>query len=1002
MPSTALSEPTRFVFPLPGAGGVTPCLAKPLPYPPSICAPKQKRRVATRKRLTVDHDERLSVCRRPVRPHATHFSGSPTPSEHLMFLHGFSEQEPLVYRHIGIRRLKKGDIEPLDFGHNYSSFKASLPTLLNSVDRLVGEPDAFVTQSSFVWGKKGDPDRHRTSRNYLNSTSVVFVDIDVYNSPRFDELGGDTDRITNAILVHCDQSSVPRPVLIHSGQGFYAYWALSERYSLSDKSFSISRWQALQNRMMSMLAQFSPDTKVKDTTRVLRLVGTVNGKNNTPVTVQYDDGAFHSFDELERQFSGFPVLVEPVKEKTTKTKPSTKRSRATSASLLVGAAPTIGLRPQLDTTAQKRMSEAVERLVALRDVESAMTSGLPAFRRRYWNAFSDIVRLIQLRGGLYSGERDELIFWLLVTRYQAGFLTIGEIPAFSESLSHLCDVPLDVWEAGMLSSLHQRIIKQNEKSGTYMPHRRAIRHIGMFRKVPIRRACVLGSNDPQSAFKNSIVYTPSYKTLIEKLAITEDEQTHLSVLLGVDEKKRRAYANSSTAKRIERNEKAVSVFQKKGVAAVVRKFKVSRATAYRMTQAVRPPTQNKALVYRLREQGMTLRDIATEVGVSLSTVSRWVKQYIARKERNQFESQIVKIALGSTSVLSPSLPLNPLFYQPFTDVSLSHSSPLTIEAEEKEWREAPLLNISLTLSPSLPTPSLLVPTPDAYGLAPPSPLPFPTYHSYDPSCGSTLGEEKPKRYSFYKEEDWRDWIQTEGLCHDEFDGFGFETYQVYGVNENENNKEDALIMCIDSSYDYNASGARYESSGYKGEGGYKITPHGGAKPSSIGVFASDSGSDDVDAFFESMSAANPDNDDNPFADLDAYSPAQPNWDKSLEQATKREEVAAEPSIEAAPADDAPEQMEALAEIEQVYQDWLAMTPRALHDFFLGKMKDQEGVTQKEIDSFSQLLALPDNTPTVLRAMRIKLMGSDHGKVLADLYFDFVDYRLQQANVLLNH
>lgn len=641
-----------------------------------------------------------ALCRQHEQ-RGTHFSDTPTPAEHLLFLHGFSPSDSSRARYVGLRRLSDGELSDVGLPHRLKVSKNPLSVLMEAANELAGESNVFVTQASFRWGAINDKDRHRCTVHYTESIGVIFVDLDVYNTPIYNELGGDPQAMTRAILAQCDQAGIARPVLIHSGQGFYAYWVLVERYRLNCDPSAISRWQQLQARLIEALSGFGADTKVKDTTRVLRLVGTINGKNGQPVTVTHDDGATHAFSALETQTQGIVISPAASPESCSDTPPSSPKSRPARKEKPTPSVPqeTQVVHP---VVIPDHVSDAISRLVAMRDQESLLVSGFTPFQRRYWRAFSDIVELIRVRKGLRHGQRDEVLFWLCVTRYHSGQLSRNQMAQFSALCAPLCDTPLDLFESGMLASLLSRI-QSNRPCNAKTPSTAPIRHRertgnSMFAKVYSSAPKRLGDANAKGEFARSMVYTPTYKTLRKKLAITAEEQTYLTVLISEQERTHRKYLASPTAARLSRHAQAVEIAQRESMSAVLRDLPMSRATAYRVTQSVRSNSNssvylNKSKVYRLRAQGMSLRGIASEVGVAVSTVSRWIKQHSEQLRARELELELSRAALSCPKPLlavSSSVSLSSLNLS-FSCVPLSHFKPLTMEGGEQRGRERALL-----------------------------------------------------------------------------------------------------------------------------------------------------------------------------------------------------------------------------------------------------------------------------------------------------------------------
>ena len=127
---------------------------------------------------------------------------------------------------------------------------------------LQGQQDTYFTVNEFHgW--------HR--QNLLKSLRATYVDLDLGQpATRYD--------LDQAISILHD-NKMPTPNLaIFTGRGMHLYWLLKPT-----PSSALPVWQAVENALVKSLDTFYADYKAKDCTRVLRIVGTVNSKNNETV-----------------------------------------------------------------------------------------------------------------------------------------------------------------------------------------------------------------------------------------------------------------------------------------------------------------------------------------------------------------------------------------------------------------------------------------------------------------------------------------------------------------------------------------------------------------------------------------------------------------------------------------------------------------------------------------------------------------------------------------------
>lgn len=120
-----------------------------------------------------------------------------------------------------------------------------------------GAPDTYLTVNQFHdW---------RTVRQ-LKSLRCCYVDVD-----------GTSD--LEAVLDALQAVRMPAPsFVVFSGRGLHCYWPLSPT-----PSKALPVWQRVQDALVAALAPLGSDTGARDCTRVLRLVGTRNAKNDAEV-----------------------------------------------------------------------------------------------------------------------------------------------------------------------------------------------------------------------------------------------------------------------------------------------------------------------------------------------------------------------------------------------------------------------------------------------------------------------------------------------------------------------------------------------------------------------------------------------------------------------------------------------------------------------------------------------------------------------------------------------
>lgn len=223
-------------------------------------------------------------------------------------------------------------------------------------------------------------------------------------------------------------------------------------------------------------------------------------------------------------------------------------------------------RAERQTVYEQRKQAANE----LKVLKGGRTSHLKGFSgmQLAWHRLDDLRRLAALRGGYKEGERMLHLFWqlnfLLLSGATNQNLMWHEAAALARAIDNKWGYRTDE-----LSTLYQKA-KQYEA----------------------------GEKIEFNGKKYPALYTPRNSTLINQFGITDDEQRKLRTIISTDIAKER-HAERDTVRR-----------RKAG--AIERAEYLSKA-ANRQKQAI-----------KLRTQGLSLRAIALELGVSLRTVSNYL------------------------------------------------------------------------------------------------------------------------------------------------------------------------------------------------------------------------------------------------------------------------------------------------------------------------------------------------------------------------------------------
>ncbi|PJE78044.1 hypothetical protein CI610_03024 [invertebrate metagenome] len=363
----------------------------------------------------------------------------------------------------------------------------------------------------------------------LARIGLLFADLDYYRRPYLK--GGSVDQVADSLIWYCqNEANIPVPsLIISSGQGLQVKWLLEGTVPRQ----ALPRWNACQRKIIDALAYFGADPMAKDASRVLRLVDTVNSKNDAVCYVVH----------VEQNKQGDPVRYD---------------FEWLCENLLPVA--------RWDIEDQKAKGKSARLKLATHTNRSGRV-GLQG-NKLAWDRLEDLRKLVQLRGGVPEGERMINLFWqlnfLLLSGATNANLMYHEAAALAKQIN-----PDWNYRTAELSTLY-------EKAKTYNA----------------------GQNIEFNGKQYPALYTPRNDTLINTFRITDDEQAQLKTIISKNESRSR---------------------DKK------RKLEQRRSSGMQSRAEYEKNAQNKRIqAIRLRAQGMTIRQIASDMQISKSQVQRYL------------------------------------------------------------------------------------------------------------------------------------------------------------------------------------------------------------------------------------------------------------------------------------------------------------------------------------------------------------------------------------------
>ncbi|WP_336763850.1 hypothetical protein [Asaia sp. VD9] len=133
--------------------------------------------------------------------------------------------------------------------------------------------------------------RGRRLADRVAAFTHAWIDCDIYKSPHPLDPGPDG----SAILQFCTTQGIPAPsLIIDSGRGIYLKWL----FTAVIPGKTASKLVRLNKELVRKFSTWCSDPASVDAARILRVVGSINGKSGRPVRIVRDTGARYDFDQL--------------------------------------------------------------------------------------------------------------------------------------------------------------------------------------------------------------------------------------------------------------------------------------------------------------------------------------------------------------------------------------------------------------------------------------------------------------------------------------------------------------------------------------------------------------------------------------------------------------------------------------------------------------------------------------------------------------------------------
>ena len=172
--------------------------------------------------------------------------------------------------------------------------EAISPIEINS-EEYKNKKDIYYTPNTF-----NSPIRRE--REYLWQLHRFYIDIDHKTGTE----PIDQFEVVGAVEQLVEEKKIPQPTeYINSGRGIHIYWDINNCHIML-----LDLWEKIENHLFNTIKELersikniSVDTRVKDPTRLLRLPGTINSKNNSKCySMLKNEGNIYNIFDLKKAY----------------------------------------------------------------------------------------------------------------------------------------------------------------------------------------------------------------------------------------------------------------------------------------------------------------------------------------------------------------------------------------------------------------------------------------------------------------------------------------------------------------------------------------------------------------------------------------------------------------------------------------------------------------------------------------------------------------------------
>ena len=354
-------------------------------------------------------------------------------------------------------------------------------------------------------------------QEFLRWINAVYIDCD-FKDPTLSA----ADKVALAKKVCLEKVGFLPSIITSSGNGLHLYFLFTSPI----KASGLVRWKLVQKEFCARLQEIHADPKALDASRVLRLPGTINTKNNTRCSVVYFTRDKNDSDIVQRySFDELADKVLPVERVVIKCRRKTKAERQ--AEYLKKKAK----REQQHKENLEKILKSLHVKNAKAGADSELSKKMKLLSTNVMR-YTDLMTLLYMRskatGVVPKGARNELLFWIMNFACLSELVSSKDFYAETAKIAKMIDANWDYESNGNLSTLYGKLL-QHEQGKTIK---------------------VFNRDFPT-------LYTPKNDTLIRRLIITDDEQNHLKTLISSEKLKERNKSKVKQRREKQRRDKGI-------------------------------------------------------------------------------------------------------------------------------------------------------------------------------------------------------------------------------------------------------------------------------------------------------------------------------------------------------------------------------------------------------------------------------------------------------------